>query len=425
MCKNTEKSIPYGVTAIFGEGSVQKGMLHVLSLQESIQQLKKLGKDTQIMSESVSVSESLNRILAEDIVCREDLPGFVRSLVDGFAVVGADTFGASAAQPALLLRKGEVKMGQRAALSIAPGECAAVWTGGELPQDADAMVMLEETEQLAGGWVAVETAASPGSHVVFCGDDCRAGEIVLSAGRRITARETGLLCALGVSRVSVYRDVRVHILSTGDELVGADQPLKDAQMRDVNGPMLRSACAELGTEAAFLGIVADDETALRNAMLKACEDCDLLLLSGASSAGAKDAAAKCLASLGNVAFHGIAIKPGKPTFAGTIANTIVVGLPGHPAAAFLVFCALVRPLISALSGGNVATRTQKAVLTQTLPSNHGREELVPVRLSREGAEPVPLKSGLITPLSRADGYIRIPRDTEGLHKGTKVEVILF
>ena len=316
-------------------------------------------------------------------------------------------------------------MGERAGFSLNLGECASVWTGGELPQNADAMVMLEEAERIPGDFVAVESSSSPGRHVVFRGDDVRAGETVLPAGRAIHAREVGLLAALGIAEVSVFARPRVKILSTGDELVDPGQTPIGGQLRDVNGPMLRAACKEAGADATFCGIVPDREEELLLAMQEASATCDLLLLSGASSAGAKDTAARCLERVGEVAFHGLALKPGKPAFGGSIGRTIVIGLPGHPAAAYLVFHALARPALAALCGTNLQERTQVAILTQALPSNHGREELVPVRLLGGEAEPVALKSGLISPLSRAQGYLKIPRDVEGIPQGARVEIILF
>lgn len=400
-------------------------MLHVHSLEEAGRILKKMSEIYVKSTESIPLGRSAGRILAEDIVSGEDLPPFDRSAVDGFAVVSRDTFGASPAQPALLRLTGEVRMGERAQFSLRAGECAAVWTGGETPEGADAMIMLEEAQALPGGMIAVEASASPGRHIVFRGDDVRAGETVLSAGRRIAARDIGLLAALGTARVEVSARPRVKILSTGDELVRPDAQPKEGQLRDVNGAMLFAACLEAGAEAEFCGIVPDDEAALRDAIARACAECDLLLLSGASSAGAKDAAPRCLASLGEVAFHGLALKPGKPAFAGRIGQTLVVGLPGHPAAAYLVFQTLVRPLIAALAGETLERRTVSAILGQSAPNNHGREELLPVRVLDGIAEPVALKSGLIAPLCRADGYIRIPRDTEGLLKGASVEVDLF
>ena len=400
-------------------------MLQVLALDEARIILLKMAKKRCFSSEPADLSSGLGRVLAKTFVSGEDLPRFDRSAVDGFAVVSRDTFGASAAQPALLTLAGEVKMGERARFSIESGDCALVWTGGELPQGADAMVMLEEAQALSGGLVAVESAAAPGRHVVFRGDDVRAGELVLEQGTRLGAREIGLLAALGITRPEVAVQPRVCILSTGDELVAPDEIIEEGKIRDANASMLQASCAEAGAAARHRGIVPDNEEKLLAAMKDACADCDLLLLTGSSSAGAKDAAARCLSELGEVAFHGLALKPGKPAFAGKIGGTLVVGLPGHPAAAYLVFHALVRPLIAQLAGESFRPRTVNATLSQAAPSNHGREELLPVRLSDGFAEPVALKSGLISPLTRASGYIRIPRDTEGLAKGTLQEVILF
>ena len=400
-------------------------MLHVQSLDQAKFLLLNIIKKGTFLSERVYVSRCGGRVLAEDVVSSEDLPVFDRSAVDGFAVVSSDTFGASAAQPSLLFSKGEVKMGERAAVSLSAGECAVVWTGGELPHGADAMVMLEAAQSLPGGLIAVETSAAPGGHVVFRGDDVRAGDVLLPAGKRLSARDIGLLAALGVTGVLVAAQPRVGILSTGDELIDCEKTPLGGQIRDVNGAMLLSACKEAGADARFCGIVPDEEAALLAAMREAGKDCDLLLVSGGSSAGAKDAVSRCLGKLGSVLFHGLALKPGKPTLAGQTEDTLVIGLPGHPAAAYLVFHALVRPLLAAMAGAALTQRTAQATLTQVAPSNHGREELLPVRLREGYAEPVALKSGLILPLTRADGYIRIPRDTEGLEKGAQVEVILF
>ena len=400
-------------------------MLQVLSLEEAIQIMRRVAKNTSLWSEWKSISACGGCVLANDVRATEDLPAFDRSAVDGYAVVGRDTFGASVAQPALLRLAGEVKMGERAGVSLADGTCAAVWTGGELPSGADAMVMLEEAERLPGGMIAVENSVAPGRHIVFRGDDVRAGEDLLAKGTRLAAREIGLLAALGVTEVEVLARPRVGILSTGDELIDPAQTPFAGQIRDSNGEMLLAACREAGAEARFLGRVPDEEDTLHHAMKSSAETCDLLLLSGGSSAGAKDAACRCLGSIGEVLFHGLALKPGKPAFAGKIGETIIVGLPGHPAAAYLVFHALVRPLLAALSDGEIVERTARATLQCAAPSNEGREELLPVRLREGKAEPIALKSGLLSPLTRADGYIRIPRDTEGLPKGALVEVILF
>ena len=268
-------------------------MLQVLALEEARQMLLNMAKKRDFSTERADLSSCLGRVLAKNVVSDEDLPRFDRSAVDGFAVVSRDTFGASAAQPALLTLAGEVKMGERARFSIESGDCALVWTGGELPQGADAMVMLEEAQALSGGLVAVESSAAPGRHVVFRGDDVRAGDSVLASGTRLGAREIGLLAALGVTRPEVAVLPRVCILSTGDELVAPDEIVEEGKIRDANASMLLAGCAEAGAIARHCGIVPDDEEKLRAAMKEACADYDLLLLTGSSSAGAKDAACRC------------------------------------------------------------------------------------------------------------------------------------
>ena len=399
-------------------------MLQVLSLDDAKSRLLSLAQKKVTFNERTPLPSCCGCILAEDVNSAEDLPAFDRSAVDGFAVASCDTFGASAAQPSLLRLIGEVKMGERATMSIESGCCASVWTGGEIPLGADAMVMLEEAE-LLGGMVAAEHATAPGRHVVFRGDDVKKGQLLLRAGTRLSAREIGLLAALGITEVTVKRRLRVGILSTGDELIDPAQTPVGGQVRDSNGIMLAAACQETGADAVFFGRIPDDEAVLLAGLSKAAGECDLLLISGGSSAGAKDAVYRCLTKLGEPLFHGLALKPGKPTLAGQIGETIVVGLPGHPAAAYLVFHELVRPLIAALKHEPLVARTVRARLTQAVPSNDGREELLPVRVCGEMAEPIAIKSGLIAPLTRANGYIRVPRDTEGLPKEAPVDVNLF
>ena len=400
-------------------------MLQVISLEEGRALLLGEAALRAARSERRSLDRACGRVLARDAAAESDLPGFTRASVDGWAVIAADTFGASAALPSLLTMAGEVRMGDRAAFSVESGVCAAVWTGGELPDGADAMVMLEDAEELPGGLVAVNVPTAPGRHVVYRGDDAAAGQIIVRKGRRLSPRDIGALAALGAAEVSVRVRPRVSVLSTGDELIDPAKTPHGAQIRDCNGPMLTAACERAGAEAAFCGRIPDDETLLKARMKSLAKDCDLLLLSGGSSAGVKDAAARCLGELGRVFFHGLAVKPGKPTLAGAIGETLVVGLPGHPAAAYMVFHELVRPLLAAMQGEVLTERTVTAVLSSAVPSNHGREELVPVLLSDGTAIPVLSKSGLITLLARADGYIRIPRDAEGLSQGAHADVILF
>ncbi|MEZ4628355.1 MAG: molybdopterin-binding protein, partial [Eubacteriales bacterium] len=348
-------------------------MLQVLPLEDAIALICDHARKMKAGASQKPLSDAAGLVLAEDAIADADLPAFDRSAVDGFAVFAADTFGADAAQPALLRLAGEVRMGERADFDVGAGTCGAVWTGGALPSGADAAVMLEETELLPGGLVAIESSAAPGRHVVFRGDDARAGQTLLPKGKRLSARDIGLLAAFGFARVSVLETPRVAILSTGDELIDPAETPTGAKVRDINGPMLAAACEAAGAKARFWGRIPDDEGQLLDAMQEAGKECDLLLLSGGSSAGAKDAAARCLRKLGRMLFHGLALKPGKPAFAGVIGETLVIGLPGHPAAAYLVFHTLVKPALAALAGETLRVKTSSAVLTQAVPSNHGRE----------------------------------------------------
>ncbi len=400
-------------------------MLNVLSLDEARSKMNKISGMQFSMAETTHFDHALGRTLAEDVVCRKNVPGFTRSTVDGYAVIASDTFGASASIPALLRLIGEVQMGVSPDFRIHPGECAAVPTGGELPSGADAMVMIEQTEPFSGGMVAFETATAPGHHLIFAGDDAKAGTMVIPAGKKLLAQDIGVLAALGVVDVPVKKRPCVSILSTGDELIDPSGIPHGAQIRDVNGPMLAASCTEAGAKVRSVDRVPDERPVLLERMKACAQSSDILLLSGGSSVGAKDAAADCLAELGDVLFHGLAVKPGKPTFAGTIGKTLVIGLPGHPAAAFFIFQLLVRPMIASILGQATSQRTVHATLTTAIPSNGGREEYIAARLVDDGVEPLMSKSGLISVLSRADGYIRVPRDAEGLSRGVGVTVTLF
>lgn len=381
------------------------------------------GEKTRI--ERVPYDAALGRVLAEDVVSREDVPGFVRATVDGYAVRAADTFGCSETLPALLSCAGEVRMGEMPGFALCAGECAAVPTGGALPDGADAMVMLEDTETFAGGMIAVLKPAAPGRHMIFAGDDVKRDETVIPAGRALTVKEIGALCALGVAEVCVRAKPSVAVLSTGDELTPPERAPAPGQVRDVNGPMLCAAARDCGADATFLGVVPDEERALEAALSSAAAAHALVLLSGGSSAGERDAAARTVEKLGALYFHGLAVRPGKPTLAGRIGDTLVIGLPGHPAAAYMIFRLLARPCIDRMTGSLRPVRTERATLSAPVPSNGGREEYVPVRLAEGRAFPIMTKSGLIAPLAKADGYLRVPRDAEGLCAGDAVSVFLW
>jgi molybdopterin molybdotransferase len=402
-------------------------MLTVKSLEEALNICKTEFGNSRTAAETVPLGAADGRVLHETIIADEYVPGFDRSTVDGIAVIAADTFGCSDNMPAQLTFKGEILMGQDCELAITPGECAGVSTGGKLPGGADAVVMVEYTEDFGDGFRYLAKPVSVRENVVLKGDDVSPGKLVLKQSTRLTPKEIGALAALGKTKISVYKKPVVGILSTGDEIVPIEQTPNGAQVRDVNTHLLLSAVRACGGEALSFGIVQDDEASLTAAVQAALPLCDVLLISGGSSAGEKDMTAKIIGTLGNVLVHGIAVKPGKPTIVGSVNDKPVIGLPGHPVSAYFIFYLLVRHVICSLNNTNPLLVTSRGVLGVNIPSNHGREEYMPVTRPRDGSSflPVPVKSGLITLLSEADGFIRIDRDCEGLMKGDEVQVYLF
>lgn len=376
--------------------------------------------------ERVPAAESAGRVLAAAVLADTDIPGFDRSVVDGYAVRSADTAGAGDSVPALLQCTGRVTMGvQQVGLTVGSGECMYIPTGGLLPQGADAAVMVEYTES-AGDTILVKRPAAHGENVILRDEDFRSGETVFRAGRRLSPQDAGVLAACGYDTVPVARKPVVGILSTGNELVPATTVPGPGQVRDANAPMLMAWLAEYGCHPRFYGIVKDEQEAFDAAIARAVRECEVVLLSGGSSKDDRDMTARVIALQGEVLVHGIALAPGKPTIIGRIHDKPVFGLPGHPASAFVVLIAIVRPLLDRMLGQAAPRlRTVKATLSENLPSQRGREEYVRVRVENGKATPLFGKSGLLNTLVQSDGLVRIPAGFEGLEKGSDVDVILW
>jgi len=378
------------------------------------------GKTGQV--ESVGLDQALGRYLGADIVAQEDVPAFDRSTVDGFAVRSSDLRGCSDSIPAILQKVGDSVMGRSYEIPLAPDTCVYVPTGGAIPPNADAMVMLEFTEDLGGDQFAFYRPVAPGANLILRGEDLKQGEAILKSGKKLGVADIGTLAALGKTEVPVFSRPVVGIISTGDELVPPGKSLQPGQIRDVNSDMLKAAVEQRNGFAISKGIVEDDFDALKNACLELISRVDILLVSGGTSVGEKDNMPRIMADLGEMLIHGLAVKPGKPTIIGEIEGKAVFGLPGNPVAAFFIFDSLVKPLLLAMQGGKAKIEQAEARLTRAVSSNHGREEFILVRLEGSEAEPVPSKSGLISTVSRANAYFIIPRDQEGLPKGALVQV---
>ena len=385
---------------------------------------------------TVRVADALGRVLARDLAAVVDLPHFHRANMDGYAVRAADTFGASASIPAYLRLTGTVEMGVAATRPVGKGEAVRISTGGMLPPGADAVVMVEYTEEVGDGTVELHRGVAPWDNVLRVGEDIARGSLVFRAGRRLRARDLGALAGIGITRVPVYRCPRVALVSTGDEIVAPDRTPGPGQVRNINAYSLRAMATEAGAEVKDYGVCRDDRATLRRVLGLALRGHDAVLISGGSSVGAKDMTLEVIGSFprSEVLFHGISIAPGKPTILARAADRPVLGLPGHPQSALVIFELFGAPLLRVLGGEDPATvfepaRVTRARLVENVASQPGREDYVRVVLEvRDGhrcAVPLAGKSGAIFNLVQADGLVRIPAAAEGLDAGVEVDVLLL
>jgi molybdopterin molybdotransferase len=375
-------------------------------------------------------------VLAEDLYSQVDLPHFHRAAMDGYAVKAKDTFGASHSLPAYLKFAGVVEMGEDVTRPLAPGEAVRISTGGMMPPDSDAVVMVEYAEEVEGGRVEIHRGVSPAQNVIQIGDDIRKGDLVFLRGRRLRAHDVGALTGIGISLVRVYKRPRVALISTGDEIVAVDTTPRPGQIRNINQHSLAGLIEEMGGELKDWGVIRDDRNQLTKAIGEGLAWGDLVLLSGGSSMGTKDIASETILSFpdSEIIFHGISVSPGKPTIFARARGKPIMGLPGYPVSALVIFDLFAAPLIRAL-GGEVEvarkrfSRTVRANMKINIPSQIGREDYVRVALAQDGqrvlAIPLPNKSGAIFTLVKADGMVRIDLNRDGLETGEEVEVILF
>ena len=397
--------------------------------------LKQVRTFPAVDEEVLPLDESVGRVLAQDLFSTIDLPEFNRATMDGYAVQAQSTFGASEAMPALLTIIGAVGMGEVPTVAVNPGQAVHIATGGMLPSGADSVVMVEHTQRLDEQTLEVFKSTAPLQHVMEVGEDLKKGERILSKGIVIRPQEMGVLAALGRSQVPVYRKPVVAIVSSGDEIVPIEQTPGLSELRDVNAYSLSGLVYASGGIPLYLGISKDNFDALDRLCRKALSQADMVLISGGSSVGTRDFTLEVLQGLpgAEILVHGVSVSPGKPTILARSQDKPVWGLPGQVTSAMIVFHVMVRAALEKIGGrkeDDLGTRQEvPATLSRNLASVHGREDYVRVKLVREAenliAEPILGKSGLLHTMVKADGLIKIPRDSEGLDKGTPVYVILL
>ncbi|GAB6174285.1 molybdopterin molybdotransferase MoeA [Paradesulfitobacterium aromaticivorans] len=403
----------------------------VRTLEEAFGMLKPYAEPFFARTETVSLLKSLGRLVSADIPASSPLPHFRKSTVDGLAVRAADTFGASESLPSLVQAEGEVHMGQAPAQEVGRGQGMLIPTGGMLPAGTDAVVMVEHLDDFDGGLYGVTKPVAPGENIIDIGEDLETGEVILERYTKIRPQEMGLLAAQGISEVPVIKRLKVGILSTGDEIVPPERKPMSAQTRDINGYTLYGQAQAAGAIVKYYGIVGDDPSEMKARLDQMLAENDMVLLSGGSSVGARDLTAQLIDELGRpgLLFHGLALRPGKPTIGGVVKDKLIFGLPGHPASAMVVFAEIIEPWLNGSWLRQEQRPLPEAALSQNLYSGSGREEFVRVRLAeREGqwiAEPVRGKSGLIRTMVLADALVHVPLEAEGLQAGEKVKIQLL
>ena len=382
--------------------------------------------------ETVPLGDAYRRVPDTVVVARDALPGFDRSSVDGYAVRAADTFGASESIPGYLRVVGAVQMGAAAADVVGPGSAVAIPTGGMLPAGADAVVMIEHTTEATSDTIEVVRPVAPGENVVRFDEDVAAGAPIAPRGRPLRAQDVALLAAAGVDEVSVHAAPRVSIIATGDEVVPpSSRALSPGQVRDALSVSVGALVHEAGGQPVSHAIVADEEGALREVLTAAAAASDMVVICAGSSVGMRDQTAGAVAALPNCETwcHGLAIKPGKPTLLAHSGGVPIIGLPGNPRSALVVFRLIGMPLVRRTGGWTVepVVGTIRATLARDLPSAAGRLDVVQVRLRQSDgvADPVFGSSALLSVLTAADGYVIVPEDANGLSAGEPVEVFPY
>ncbi|KMT22700.1 molybdopterin molybdotransferase MoeA [Clostridium cylindrosporum] len=395
-------------------------MLKVISTYEFEKLIESI---SEVDSEEIDILDSHGRVLSEDIISNINIPGFRRSAVDGYAVKSSNTYMCSETMPAILSFKENIEIGKKPSLELADMECSYVPTGGMIPEGADSVVMLEDVEFL-GDEALINKSVSTLENVVAEDEDIKKGKEVILKGTTINSTHIAILISLGITKVKVKRQIKVGIISTGDELLSIEENIEIPKIKDTNGPFLTFASREDGCISTHYGILKDVEEGILSAVKKALSENDIVFLSGGSSAGNKDFSEKTMLALGELMFHGLAVKPGKPTLmAKCEGNKYIVGLPGHPLACTIIYKFVISKLIDKMYGRRANKIEQTLEFGENYHKARGREEYLTVTIKDGIAYPIHAKSSAMSVMAKCDGIVKIDRDVEGLQKGDKVKVM--
>ncbi len=399
----------------------------VKSRDEVLNILRKEAGTNPLDTVEVSTIDSMGRISSKDVICREDVPAFNRSTVDGYVIISRESHGATESIPAILELKGSIDMGTIPTCDIKPSETLYIPTGGMLPVSGDGVVMIEDTEQFDESSVAIMKSITSGENVIHKGDDIKESDVAIKKNQKVRFMDIGILSALGLDKVTVYKKPVVTIISTGDEIINISDDAKMGQIYDINGNVLKNLVEESGGVVIHRAIIRDDYTELFEAVKSATNNSDIVFISGGSSVGTRDFTYDVIKNLKNseIFAQGISIKPGKPTIIGRGNGKMIFGLPGHPVSSIVIFKEFVDFYIRNLLFQPPKQENFTGTLTANIHSAPGKTTYQMVNIDGLKINPKYGKSGMISLLANADGYIVIDRDKEGLNAGELVKGFRF
>lgn len=402
-----------------------------VTVEEGKKRIYQNFKEYFLEEEYINIEDSKGRIFSEDIVSLENIPEFRRSTVDGYALKSKTSQGASSTIPTILALKEEIKMGELAKYNINAGELSYVPTGGMVPEGSDSVVMIEYTEKLDDKTILIYKPVSIGENLIDIGEDVKKGTVVFEKGQNIDSYKIGVLASLGISKIKVYRKTKVTIISTGDEIIGIDEKISVGKIRDINSYVISSLVEENDGIVVDNLIIGDDYNQLKKAVEIGLKTSDIVILSGGSSVGTKDYTHDIINSFDDlgVFIHGVSIKPGKPTIVGKAKDKIIFGLPGHPVSATIVFNIFVKYVMNLIKNSETRKKSTYCLMDKNFPSSPGKKTYQTVKVYEKNgdiyASPIFGKSGTMTLLSNADGYIEIDGEEEGVYEGERRKIIYF
>ena len=379
-------------------------------------------------TEIIDTFSAHKRINAKNIYSPTELPHFNRSSMDGYAIKSNDARGVSDSSPNYVEVIEEIKMGYVPNQTLKDGQCSRIFTGGMIPNGADSVIMEEDTEILNENFIEIKKSVSVGENIIFKGEESKINNKILNKGHKIRAQDIGSLLESGITKLLVHSKLNIGVLSSGDELLHPKEELQPAKIRDINTYTISNLIKSSGNEVTNYPIMPDNYEAQLKIAKKAFQECDILIFSAGSSISYRDTTAKVIKNLGKpgILVHGISVKPGKPTILGICDKKLILGLPGNPVSATMIFTNIVNPILNSMYNFTPINTYTECILSENISSHTGRVDYVPVKIINKDdklyAKPIFGKSNLINTLVFSDGYISIPPEKRGLYKNSKVKV---